>query len=113
MVADVEELENVDASEKQARRLNAKEIIKAENGESFIFSIADGTVKLCGRDDGLRKSTSMRDQPVRSEELGRELQGGSDTSQPIHEMSDDREARDDFLVDRRELHVSSSRETKS
>ena len=48
MVADVEELENVDASEKQARRVNAKEIIKAENGESFIFSIADGTVKLCG-----------------------------------------------------------------
>ena len=34
----------------------------------LIFPIADGTVKLSGRDHGIRKSTFMRDHPVRGEE---------------------------------------------
>ena len=44
-----------------------------KNGENFIFSIADGSEKLCGRDHGLRNSTSLGDQPVRSEEPSRDL----------------------------------------
>ena len=32
MVADTEELENLDASETHARRLNAKEVLKPKNG---------------------------------------------------------------------------------
>ena len=62
LVADIEELENLDASEIHARRLNAKEVITPKSGEPFTFPIADGTVKLSGRDHGIR--TSMRDQPV-------------------------------------------------
>ena len=50
LVADIEELEILDASEIRARRLNAKEIITPENGENFVFPMAGGTVKLSGRD---------------------------------------------------------------
>ena len=48
MVADIEELERMDASEVHARRLNAKEVLTTMNGEEFMFPIADGTVKIFG-----------------------------------------------------------------
>ena len=47
MVADIEELENRDASEVRARRLDAKEVIAPKKGE---HQIADGTAQLSGRD---------------------------------------------------------------
>ena len=37
MVADIEELEEMDAPEIHARRLNAKEVLTTMNGEKFIF----------------------------------------------------------------------------
>ena len=43
LVAYFEELGNLDASRFQARRLNAKEVIMPNNGEHFIFPIADAT----------------------------------------------------------------------
>ena len=55
LVADIEELENLDASEIDARRLDAKEVITPENGENFRFPVADGTVKLSGGDEGIGK----------------------------------------------------------
>ena len=45
MVADIEELERMDASELHARRLNAKEMLTPQRSEIFIFLVADGTVK--------------------------------------------------------------------
>ena len=48
MVADVEELEEMDASELHARRLNAKEVLTPQRSGNFIFPVADGTVKLFG-----------------------------------------------------------------
>ena len=50
MVADNEEIEEVDASEIYARRLNAQEVLTPMNGEKFMFPIADGTVKVSGGD---------------------------------------------------------------
>ena len=50
LVADIVELENVDASDIHARRLSAKEVITPNDGENFIFPCADGTVKLSGGD---------------------------------------------------------------
>ena len=47
MVADSEELENPDASQVHARRLDAKEVVTPKRGEP---QIADGTAKLSGRD---------------------------------------------------------------
>ena len=44
MVANIEELEEMDASELHARRLNGKETSTPMKGENFIFPIADGTV---------------------------------------------------------------------
>ena len=43
LVADLEELETMDASEIHSKRLNAKEVIFPKEGE-FIFPIADGRI---------------------------------------------------------------------
>ena len=51
LVADIEELEQMDASELHARRLNAKEVLTPMSGEKFIFPITDGTVKLSGGEE--------------------------------------------------------------
>ena len=65
LVADIEELKKLDASEVHAKRLDAKEVM---NGEKFMFPIEDGTVKLSGGDHTLRTSTLIRDSPDRGEE---------------------------------------------
>ena len=57
----------MDASESRAKRLNAKGVLTRRNGDKFISPV-DGTVKLSGRDQVLRTSTSMRDSPDRGEE---------------------------------------------
>ena len=95
LVSDIEELEVLDASEIHARRLNAKESMTPNSGEHFIFPIADGAVELSG-DQVFRKSTLMRDQPVRGEVRKDDLQGSSDKSQPTDETKNDAEARNDF-----------------
>ena len=43
MVADIEVLENLDASELHARRLNAQEVLTTKKGEKIMFPVADGT----------------------------------------------------------------------
>ena len=45
LIADLEELETIDASEIYSKRLNAKEVIFPKQGE-FIFPIADGRIKI-------------------------------------------------------------------
>ena len=52
MVADIEELEQMDASEFHAKRLNAKDVLTPMSGEKFIFPNADGTVKTLWRRSG-------------------------------------------------------------
>ena len=66
LVADLEELETMDASEIYSKRLNAKEVIFPKQGE-FIFPIADGRIKPLGGDQDLRTSTLVRDNPIRGE----------------------------------------------
>ena len=94
-----EELEKMDASQIHAWRLNAKEVLTSQNGE-HIFPIADGTVKIFGRDQRLRPSTLIRDRPERGEEQ-EILEGKSDelhSPTPIQEDSTrhDEEAESDF-----------------
>ena len=55
----------MDAAEVHARRLNAKEVLMPKNGEHFVFPVADGTVKLSGRDQVFRRSTPIQDHPVK------------------------------------------------
>ena len=55
MVADIEELEKMDASEIHAWRLNAMEVLTPKKMvNTFPISIADGKVKLSGGDQVLR-----------------------------------------------------------
>ena len=58
LIADLEELETMDASEIYSKRLNAKEVIFPQKGE-FTFLIADGRIKTPGEDgqgDGVPKA---------------------------------------------------------
>ena len=66
LIADLEELETMDASEIYSKRLNAKEVIFPKQGE-FIFPIADGRIKTPGGDQDLRTSTLDRPRPSRGE----------------------------------------------
>ena len=66
LIADLEELETMDASEIYSKRLNAKEVIFPQKGE-FIFPIADGRIKIPGEDQALRQSTLIRPRPNRGE----------------------------------------------
>ena len=67
LVADLEELETMDAPEIYSKRLNAKEVIfPKENGKLF-FPIADGRIKTLGGDQELRTSTLVRPRPIQVE----------------------------------------------
>ena len=66
MVADIEELETMDASKIYSKRLNAKKVICPKQGE-FIIPNADGRIKTPGGDQELRTSTLIRHRPIRGE----------------------------------------------
>ena len=72
MVADIKELQKMDASEIYTRRINALEVLVPQTGEHFMFTVADGTAKLLGNE--FREPTPRQEQPVGSEDLSGELQ---------------------------------------
>ena len=88
LVADTEELKQIDASEIYAKRFNAKDVLTPMSGEKFVFPIADGTEKLSGGDQVLRRSTLIGNRPDRGEEQGN-LRGESDgsSSTPLRDSS--------------------------
>ena len=96
MVADLEELETMDASEIYSKKLNAKEVIFPKEGE-FIFPIADGRIKTLGEDQALRTSTLIRPRPNRGESQT-DFLGESEGSlpQPHDSLPDAGEAINDF-----------------
>ena len=100
MVADIEELEEMDASELDARRLNAKELLTPQRSGNFIFPVADGTVKISGRERRLRTSTLTRDRPERGEEQEILQRSSDEWKTPSHleedSTRDDEEAKIDF-----------------
>ena len=67
LVADLEELETMDASEVYSKRLNAKEVIFPKENGKFIFPAAGGWIKLPGRDQELRTPILIREHPIRGE----------------------------------------------
>ena len=96
MVADVEELETMDASEIYAK--NAKEVIFPKEKGKFIIPVADGRIKFVGGDQELRTSTLIRQRPIRGEShldfLGESE--GSLPPLPQDSLPDAGEARNDF-----------------
>ena len=97
LVADLEELETMDASEIYSKRLNAKEVIFPKEKGEFIFPIADGRIKTLGGDQELRTSTLVRHRPIQGESnidfLG-ESQGS--LPQPQDSFPDASEAINEF-----------------
>ena len=67
LVADLEELETMDALEIYSKRLNAKEVIFPKEKGEFIFPIADGRIKTLGGDQDLKTSTLVRHRPIQGE----------------------------------------------
>ena len=96
LIADLEELETMDASEIYSKRLNAKEVIFPKEGE-FIFPIADGRIKTPGGDQELRSSTLIRPRPIQGEGHV-DFLGESEGSlpQPHDSLPDASEAMNDF-----------------
>ena len=97
LVADLEELETMDASEIYSKRLNAKEVIFPKEKGEFIFPIADGRIKTLGGDQDLRTSTLVRHRPIQGES-NIDFLGESEGSlpQPQDSLPDAGEAINDF-----------------
>ena len=97
LVADLEELETMDASEIYSTRLHAKEVIFPKEKREFIFPIADGRINPLGRDQDLRTSTLIRQRSVRGESHV-DFLGESEGSlpQPHDSLPDAGEAINDF-----------------
>ena len=81
LVADLEELETMDASEIYSKRLNANEVIFPKENGTFIFPIADGRIKTPGGEQELRTSTLVRPRPIQGEDQ-RDSLGESEGSPP-------------------------------
>ena len=100
-IADLEDLEKLDASDIYTRRIHAKEVLFRQEDDEFMFPLADVTAKLSGRDYEFREPTLRREPTVRSEYFfSRGLHGEPGESQPT-ESTDDAEASPDFWVDPR------------
>ena len=67
LVADIEELETMEASEIYSKRLNAKRGDISQGKWKICFPVADERIKLPGGDQELRTSTLIRDHPSRGE----------------------------------------------
>ena len=63
LVADIEELENMDASEIYPQRIIAKEVLITQEGEECISPVADGTARMSGRDYEFREPLQGANKP--------------------------------------------------
>ena len=80
LIADIEEFENLDASDICPRRLNAKEVLVTQKNGEFVFPVADGSTKLLGRDYEFQEPIPRREQTVRSESLSGDSHGEMEES---------------------------------
>ena len=97
LVADMQELETMDASEIYSKKLNAKEVIFPKENGKFIFPVADGRIKLSGGDQELGTPILIREHPIRGESH-RDFFGESEgsLSPPQDSLPDGGEAIIDF-----------------
>ena len=97
LVADLEELETMDASEIYSKRLNAKEVLFPKEIGKLIIPIADGRINTLGGDQELRTSTLVRHRPIQGES-NIDFLGESEGSlpQPHDSLPDAGEAMNDF-----------------
>ena len=67
LIADIEELEKLHASEVSTRRLNAKEVLITHKDWEFVFPVADGSAKLSERETTNSKNPLWDGNPHREE----------------------------------------------
>ena len=97
LVADIEELETMDASEIYSKRHNAKEVILPKENGNPTFPVADGRINLAGGEQDLRTSTLIRDRPIRGESHENLLGESEGSLPPPHDSFPDAgEAISDF-----------------
>ena len=96
LIADIEDLGKLDASEIYPRRLNAKPSPdNHENGE-FVFPVADGSAKLSGRDYEFQEPTLRRESTVRRERVSAENLAAKREEFRPEETKDDAGIHKDF-----------------
>ena len=83
LVADMEALENMDASQSRPRRINAKEVLTPQRGEHFLDSQSQMEQQNCQEEiTNSENPLQGGSKPVGSEDLSGELQGKPEGSQP-------------------------------
>ena len=95
LIAVVEELEKLDASEIYPRRLNAKEVLISQKDRQFLSLVADGSAKLSGRDYEFQEPTLRRESTVRRENLSGEYHRDREEFR-LEETKDDAGIHKDF-----------------
>ena len=78
LIADLEDLQKLDASDFYLRRINAKQVLIRQKVVEFMFPFVDGAPKLSGRDNKFREPAPRQESTVRSEDLSGEVQGESE-----------------------------------
>ena len=111
LVADLEELETMDASEFYSKRLNAEEVIFHKENGNFIFPAADGRINLSGRDQEVGTSTLVRHRQIQGKSHVDFLGESEGSLPPPHDsFPDASEATNDFWsMSGRKLHIPPSR----
>ena len=110
LIAEIEELAKLDASEMYPRRVNAKDVLITQKDGEFIFPVADGSAKLSGRDYEFQEPTLRRKSTVKRENISGESHGDREEFQ-FEETKDDEGINEDFWAHRearKEIHLSSS-----
>ena len=95
LIADIEELEKLDASKIYPRRQNAKEVLICQKDGEFVFHVADGSAKLSGRDYEFQEPILGRESTGRRENLSGESHCDGEEFRP-EETKDDAEIQKDF-----------------
>ena len=85
MIAEIEEVQKLDASEIYPRKLNAKEVLITPKNED---PVADGSAKLSGRDYEFQEPTLRGEFTVERKNLNGESQGDREEFEP-EETKDD------------------------
>ena len=97
LIADLEELETMDAWEIYSKRLNAKEVIFTKEKGNVLFPVADERIKTPGEDQALRTSTLVRHRPIQGDSHLDFLGESYGSLPPPHDSSPDAgEAINDF-----------------
>ena len=92
---------------RKSPRLNATEVIMSKKRQKFHFFDRRWNSQVVWNRSGFPKIHLNSGSPC-TREHNDVPQGESDGCQPLDEVTDDNEVRNDLMFDRRELHLSSS-----